>query len=49
MSKPMIRIHDVEADTITDREMTDAEYAEWQKEVAAIEAMKNKVDEANTL
>jgi hypothetical protein len=29
-SRPMVRIHDLETDTITDREMNDAEYAEWQ-------------------
>lgn len=44
--KPMVRIHDVENDTILDREMTDEEYAQWQLEVAAIEAMKKPVNEA---
>lgn len=43
---PMIRIHDVENDIITDREMTAEEYAEWQLEVAAIEAMKKPINEA---
>jgi hypothetical protein len=28
MTKPMIRIHNLETDEIIDREMTDAEYAE---------------------
>ncbi len=27
MTKPMIRIHDVETNEVVDREMTDAEYA----------------------
>ncbi len=31
MSKPTIRIHNVQTDEILDREMTDAEYAEYQK------------------
>ena len=29
-SRPMIRIHNVEIDEIIDREMNDAEYAQWQ-------------------
>lgn len=31
MSNPMIRIHNIETDEIIDREMTDTEYAEFQK------------------
>jgi len=31
MSKPMIRIHNAETDEIIDREMTDAEFANYQK------------------
>ena len=42
IEKPMIRIHDVENDTILDREMTDEEYVQWQIEVDAIEALKLK-------
>lgn len=38
----MIRIHDVENDTITDREMTDEEFAQFELEVAAIEALKSQ-------
>lgn len=30
MSNPMIRIHNVETDEIIDREMTDAEFADYQ-------------------
>lgn len=30
MSKPMIRIHNTETDEIIDREMTDAEFEEYQ-------------------
>lgn len=31
MSNPMIRIHDLETDTVIDREMTDEEYAQYTK------------------
>jgi hypothetical protein len=30
MSKPMIRLHDIETGDVIDREMTDAEYAIYQ-------------------
>jgi hypothetical protein len=30
--KPMIRIHNLETDEITDREMTDAEFSKWQSD-----------------
>jgi len=32
MTKPMIRIHNLETDEIIDREMTDAEYAEYKSD-----------------
>lgn len=35
MSKPMIRIHDLATDTITDREMTDEEFAQYEADQAA--------------
>ena len=41
MTKPMIRIHNAETDEIIDREMTDAEFKEFeikQKKNAAIKA-----------
>ena len=34
MTKPMIRIHNVETGEIVDREMTDIEYAQYQAEQA---------------
>ena len=44
MIKPTIRIHDLATDQVIDREMTDAEYAEFQaekaKQVAADEQAK---------
>lgn len=36
MPKPMIRIHDVAADTIIDREMTAAEIASLEADAAAL-------------
>lgn len=38
MSKPMIRIHNIETDEIIDREMTDAEFAQHQKDLANMAA-----------
>ena len=35
MSNPMIRIHDLATNEIIDREMTTAEFAEYEAEVAA--------------
>ena len=35
MNKPMIRIHDISTDTITDREMTDEEFAQYEADQAA--------------
>jgi hypothetical protein len=35
MSKPIIRIHDISTDTITDREMTDEEFAAFEADQAA--------------
>ena len=38
MSRPMIRIHNVDTDEIIDREMNDEEYAQWEIDVAADKA-----------
>jgi hypothetical protein len=35
MSKPMIRIHNIETDEVIDREMNDAEFAQYQADQAA--------------
>lgn len=40
MSRPKIVNHDVLTDEVTEREMNDAEYAEWQKRVDENEAAK---------
>ena len=34
-SRPMVRIHDLETNEVIDREMNDAEFAEWEAEQAA--------------
>ena len=39
MTKPMMRIHNAATDEVIDREMTDAEYAEHQKQQAESIAM----------
>ena len=38
MAKPMIRIHDTSTNIITDREMTDEEFAQYETDQAAREA-----------
>jgi hypothetical protein len=35
MSRPIIRIHNVETNEITDREMNDAEFAQYEADQAA--------------
>lgn len=40
MTKPSIRIHNIETDEIIDREMTDAEYVEYQKFQQSVKAEK---------
>lgn len=41
MSNPIIRIHDTETNEVIDREMTNAEFADYQTEIAAIELKNN--------
>jgi hypothetical protein len=45
MTKPMIRIHDLATDEVIDREMNDAEFAQYQADQAAQAA---ELAEANT-
>ena len=53
MTKPIIRIHNIETDEIIDREMTDDEYAEFVKSSEQVEEKQNaeqaKIDEKNAL
>jgi hypothetical protein len=34
-SRPMVRIHDLETNTIVDREMNDEEFSQWQADQKA--------------
>ncbi len=45
MTKPMIRIHNVETDEVIDREMTDAEFTKYQAE-QELEAQRKTEAEA---
>ena len=44
MTKPIIRIHDIETDEIIDREMNDVEYAQYQLDAADAEARKAEAE-----
>ena len=46
MTKPMVRIHDVSTDTITDREMTDEEFAQYEENQTASAAAIAAEDQA---
>ena len=40
MTRPIIRIHDVSTNEVIDREMTNAEFAQWESEQAAQAALR---------
>ena len=44
MTKPTIRIHNTETDEVIDREMTDAEFAQYQIDQANAIAEKAELD-----
>ena len=44
MSKPTIRIHDLATDTVVDREMTDAEFAQYEANKEAEAQRKAEAD-----
>lgn len=44
MSKPIIRIHNLETDEVIDREMTDAEFAQYQAEQEAAQIAKAETE-----
>jgi hypothetical protein len=48
MSKPTIRIHNLETNEVIDREMTDAEYAQFVKDQAAIFLTKTEAESKAT-
>ena len=43
MSKPMVRIHDLSSNKVTDREMTDDEFAAYEEDQIAIKVAKNEL------
>jgi hypothetical protein len=47
-TKPMIRIHDVEADEIIDREMTDEEFAQYEIDNANAQLRKSEATAKET-
>ena len=44
MTKPIIRIHDTLNDEVIDREMTNAEFAQYQKDQAEAKAFKVEIE-----
>jgi len=44
MTKPTIRIHDLELNEIIDREMTDAEFAEHEEQIAKNATIQAKAE-----
>ena len=40
MTRPMVRIHDLETDTVIDREMNDTEFAQYQADQEAEAALQ---------
>jgi hypothetical protein len=45
-TRPMVRIHNMETDEIIDREMNDAEFAQYETDKAANKAANKAVEEA---
>lgn len=44
MSKPIIRIHNQETNEIIDREMTNAEFAQYQTDLTTYESIKAEAE-----
>jgi hypothetical protein len=44
MSKPIVRIHNTDTNEIIDREMTNAEFAQYQKDQAEAKAFKVEIE-----
>ena len=44
MTKPMIRIHNIETDEVIDREMTDTEFAEYEADQAVYAARQAEAE-----
>jgi hypothetical protein len=43
-SRPMVRIHDLETNEVIDREMNDAEFAQYEADQAAQAALQAEAD-----
>lgn len=48
MPKPMIKIHDADADTVIEREMTDIEFAEYKKIQESAKLTTDQIELAKT-
>ena len=48
MSRPMIRIHNVETDEVIDREMNDVEFAQYEADQAAQATAQAQADAKET-
>jgi hypothetical protein len=48
MTKPMVRIHDVETDEVIDREMTAAEFKQYEADQKALVASRAEADAKET-
>ena len=44
MTRPIIRIHDTETDEVIDREMTAAEFKQYEADQAKIDALKAEAE-----
>lgn len=48
MTRPMVRIHNTETNEIIDREMNDAEYAQYVKDVESHRLLQEQIRETDT-
>ena len=48
LTRPIVRIHNVETDEVIDREMNDAEFAQYQVDQAAQVAVKAEAEAKET-
>lgn len=48
MSKPIVKILNLETNELIEREMNDVEFAQWEKDVAEAEANKLAAEQAKT-
>ena len=48
LTRPMVRIHNIETDEVIDREMNDAEFAQYQADQATQAILKAEADAKET-